>query len=66
MGNIRAMASLYLRLEAEQDTAMREAVRASPKRYRNVTEFVREAVRNQIKRDHKRRGVGAMKQQPQE
>lgn len=64
MREIRATASLYLRLDLAQDTAMREAVRASPHRYRSVSEFIREAIRNQIRREHKRRNVGTEKSKP--
>ena len=46
--------SLYVRLEADQDMAMREAVRASPDRYDNLTDFVRVAINNQLKREKSR------------
>ena len=49
MRNAQAMTSLYVRLEAALNTAMREAVRASPNRYRNVSGFVRTAIKNQLK-----------------
>lgn len=51
MREAQAMTSLYVRLETAQDTAMRETVRASPDRYKNVSDFVRTAIKNQLKRE---------------
>jgi hypothetical protein len=47
------MTSLYVRLETALDTAMREAVRASPGCYRTVAGFVRVAIENQLKKERR-------------
>lgn len=53
MRNAQAMTSLYVRLETALDTAMREAVRASPGCYRTVAGFVRVAIENQLKKERR-------------
>jgi Arc/MetJ-type ribon-helix-helix transcriptional regulator len=47
----QATISLYVRVDETQDAAIREAVRASPVRYGSISDFVRTAINNQLKRE---------------
>ena len=49
-------APLYVRLDTETDTAMRQAVRASPHRWDSLSSFVHTAIKNQLKKERKRNG----------
>ncbi len=54
MREAQAMTSLYVRIESSTDMAMRNTIRTSPSKYRNVSEFVRAAINNQLKRERSR------------
>ncbi len=60
MNESQATTPLYVRIEPETDTAMRDAIRASPLKYGSIAEFVRVAIENQLKTE--RRNVGRTKQ----
>ncbi len=51
----QATISLYVRLDTKQDMEMKEAVRASPDKYKSVADFVRVAITNQLKQERRRR-----------
>ena len=61
MNEPQATTSLYVRIEPEMDTAVRDAIRASPSRYGSLVEFVRIAIKNQLKIE--RRSAGRASQQ---
>ena len=52
--------SLYVRVESDLDTAIRNAVRDSPRDYSSISEFVRKAIRNQLSG----KGIPSQEQRP--
>lgn len=61
MNESQATTSLYVRIEPETDTAMRDAIRASPSKYGSIAEFVRVAIDNQLKTERRNVGRAAQK-----
>ena len=56
MREAQATTPLYVRIEHRLDTAMRDAIRASPEKYCSISEFVRVAVENQLKIERRNAG----------
>jgi Arc/MetJ-type ribon-helix-helix transcriptional regulator len=54
----QATTPLYVRLNIDLNTSMKEVVKASPDKYKTVAEFVRVAITSQLKKEGRKSQAG--------